>query len=43
MLGERPSEEIIFAFRMMMLKYNLGPQDILKIMVALDKEKGSGG
>jgi len=40
--GERPNAEVLFAFRMMMIKYGLTPGDILKIMVALDQEKKPG-
>jgi hypothetical protein len=43
--GIKPAAEVCFAFRMMMLKYNLSPGDVFKIMVSLDKEKPpvSGG
>jgi len=40
--GEKPPAEVLFAFRMMMIKYGLVPSDILKIMVALDKEEKPG-
>jgi hypothetical protein len=44
-IGIKPEAEVCFAFRMMMLKYNLSPGDVFKIMVSLDKEKPpvSGG
>jgi hypothetical protein len=35
--SERPSAEIVFAVRMFMLKNNLRPIDMLKILVALEK------
>lgn len=38
---EKPSEEVIFALRMFMLRFNLTPADIFKVMVALDKENGN--
>lgn len=43
--GEAPSQEVMFAFRMMMAKYHLTPADVMKILVTLDKEKApvSGG
>lgn len=40
--GKKPDAEVLFAFRMMMIKYCLKPSDILKIMVALDKENKPG-
>jgi hypothetical protein len=41
----KPTPEVCFAFRMMMMKYNLSPLDVMKIMVSMDKEKPpmSGG
>jgi hypothetical protein len=36
--GEPIPEEIIFAVRMMMVKYGLTPADIMRIMVALEKQ-----
>ncbi len=44
-LNNKPAPEVCFAFRMMMIKYNLSPGDVFKIMVSLDKEKPpkSGG
>jgi len=38
--GEKPSEEVIFAFRMMMNRYGLAPSDVMKILVSLDRERG---
>lgn len=40
--GQPPSAEVLFAFRMMMIKYGLNPSDILRIMVALEKENKPG-
>ena len=37
-VGVPPSPEVMFAFRMLMIKYHLKPTDVLKIMVALEKE-----
>jgi hypothetical protein len=44
-LNNKPTPEVCFAFRMMMMKYNLSRQDVFRIMVTLDKEKPpvSGG
>jgi len=33
---KKPKPEIVFAMRMFMLKYNLTPADILKILVVLE-------
>jgi len=44
-LNTKPAAEVCFAFRMMMMKYNLAPIDVMKILVSMDKEKPpvSGG
>jgi hypothetical protein len=36
--GEQIPAEVLFAMRMMMLKYKLTPADIMRIMVALEKQ-----
>jgi hypothetical protein len=35
--GEQVPAEVVFAVRMMMVKYGLTPADIMRIMVALEK------
>ncbi len=43
--GNTPPAEVLFAVRMIMVKHNLSPSDIMKVLAALDKEKPprSGG
>lgn len=36
--GEAPTQEMMFALRMLMVKYNLSPGDIMQVLCALDKE-----
>jgi hypothetical protein len=37
--GEKPPAELLFATHMFMVKHNLSPADIMRILVTLDKEK----
>lgn len=39
-VGEKVAEEIIFSVRMLMIKYNLTPADMLRVLVTIDKERG---
>jgi hypothetical protein len=36
--GEQVPDEITFAFRMLMVRYGLAPTDIMRILVAIEKE-----
>lgn len=39
MTNNKPTPEECFALRMMMIKYNMSPLDLMKTIVALEKEK----
>lgn len=36
-VGIKPSADVVFAVRMMMIRYNLTPADMLRILVVIDK------
>jgi hypothetical protein len=37
--GDTPGPEVLFAMNLLMVRYNLTPADIMKVLAALDKEK----
>lgn len=41
--GAMPSPEIVFAFRILMVRYNLSPVDVLGVLAAIDKENAPPG
>lgn len=41
-VGMKPSADVVFAVRMLMVRYGITPAEMMKILCSLDKENNHG-